>query len=595
MISGIVYLLSYYLLCIGMLFASGVKTELLELKKSFRWYHYCTCLICIGVFLLVVMYSTGRNHFVYFWDYAGYWKSSIGRMKFFEENSFYEGLIQLIESINNDDYNIYLSSVVALPLMLFGYTFRRYVILNCILFLLPSYCVVALIASKLTQNPSKKVISFSVALIIETVLASNYYAAFLGYIDVGYLLPIAIVMYAFVSYDFDKIEIGKNISIAVMLDLAWICRRYVIYFVIAFVATLALSMIVEIVLKRDLRAIKYCLINYMMIGIISGGLILIFFRVFLLRAMTGNYGEMYSAYDGPLADKILSLAQSFGYITALLTLITGVVCIYFRQYVKKYFLLLIMISLEVIVFWQTQIMGIHHKMIINIPLVVMLVLPIIIFLNEEPNGRRKRFLEITCICLALIQIANFARAFSPVQIRNDSLHIWSDKYHPQVRNDIEALYELADTLNALTVENNARAYIAASGVILNDDILKKLAMPYTEEYTKNLMYSPAVDLRDGFNRDFLFASYIVATDPVETHLASGQEMVKYLSTSVQDSNSPIGKHYTLLKEVHLDNGVTAKIYARESGYMEEDLQAMRDYFDSIYPDYHEMFSDRIYL
>lgn len=595
MIAAVFYLFAYYIICVFAMHLLNVRQEIRLMCKDIKLHHIIAICTILGICISIIVISTGRNHYVYFWDYAGYWKSSIDRMNYCWNNSFKDSFIQLIQSINNDDYNIFLSSVVALPLKIFGYTFRRFVIINCILFLIPSYLVVGLIASNLTKVINKKIYSFIFSLLIATLFTSNYYAAFSGYIDVGYLLPMAVAMYALFSYDAKKINVLSNISISLMLVLIWVCRRYAVYFIIGYVVAMAISLIVKYVENRDHRYLLYAIGNYLMIGILSFGILIIFFKQFLIRTWNSNYGEMYSAYDAPLSHKFYSLSLSFGYISLAALGIVGICVFLYKSCVREYVLCLVTILLEVIVFWQTQDMGVHHRMLLNIPIIMIEVLPVIILFSSEEKAIKCKVLKISGLCMIVINLLNFVEAFTPEKFYIDNHQVLSEKYHPLVRNDINSLYELADTLNALTEENDGKVYVAASGVILNADILSKLDMPYTAVYTNNIIFSPSVDLRDGFNRDFLFANYIVTTDPVQTHLDSGQEIVKYIASTVVDAGTPIGKHYTFIYEVELDNGVIAKVYARQSGYLEQDLQEMRDYFDSIYPDYKEMFSERIYL
>lgn len=119
-------------------------------------------------------------------------------------------------------------------------------------------------------------------------------------------------------------------------------------------------------------------------------------------------------------------------------------------------------------------------------------------------------------------------------------------------------------------------------------------MPDTDNAVPHMYATCDVDLRDGFPTDFLNAKYVVATDPVQTHLATGQEVVSYLAEGVQDETSYIGCHFRFMEQYELDDGVIAKIYEKISGFSEDDLQNLRDYYDALYPGYSSIFAERIY-
>lgn len=96
----------------------------------------------------------------------------------------------------------------------------------------------------------------------------------------------------------------------------------------------------------------------------------------------------------------------------------------------------------------------------------------------------------------------------------------------------------------------------------------------------------------GFCTDFFSSKYIVAANPTQLHLPEGQEVIRYLSDNIRDKTSYIGKHYTPLKSFSLDENVTAIVYEKKSEYSKEDIIKVRDFYDSLYPEYPELFKDR---
>lgn len=96
-------------------------------------------------------------------------------------------------------------------------------------------------------------------------------------------------------------------------------------------------------------------------------------------------------------------------------------------------------------------------------------------------------------------------------------------------------------------------YVAASGTVLNADILRSADKPVSFEAVHNLRKTSDVDLRDGFPNGFLDSEIVVTTKPVQLHLAEGtQETVRFLAEEVMNSSSPVGRHFTLESEYSLD-------------------------------------------
>jgi hypothetical protein len=554
------------------------------------------CIILVS-FVVFVSYWVQQDQYVYYWDSAGYWTVSIDRMNYIFSHSFVENIKSLRVSINSEDYNVFLPSVVALPLRVFGYTYAKYVLICCTMFLIPSFVVQGLTVSKMIQNTAlSKGVLFVTAIALAALGGGNYYAIFRGYIDAAYLLPMSVVMYLFVDYDFRRVSITRNIAIAMMLVMIWVSRRYTIFFLIGFVMSMVVKALVVVMQDKGLTHWKSIVINFLWIGCVSLGSLLLFVRNFVLRALLTSYGEMYSAYDAELPYKIHTLAATFGYVTGVLVVAIGVICWRSKKQRVNYISLLVLIFVETVVFWQTQAMGIQHRMLLNIPLYLICAM---IFEQWPTNeGVQKAVAygkKATVVVCLLLLAANFVKAFSNDFSTRGCGTWWSERYYPLQRGDIDTLEQLASEMNELTEETEETIYIAASGNKLNSDILKKLHMPDTENAVPQMLDTYDVDLRDGFPPYFIQATYVVTTDPVQTHLASGQEVVTYLASNVQDSESYIGRHYECIDQFELDGGVTAKLYRKVSEYTEEDIDQMRAYYTELYPGYESMFADRMQL
>ena len=553
-------------------------------------------MLVLFALVLFSAYWVKQDHFVYFWDYSNYWCISIERMEYMFNHSFEDILKSLLFSINNDDYNNLLPTILALPLKMVGDSFARYAFLNVLIFLIPSILVQGLIAVKVVDNFERKSMVYILALIIAALMPANYYATFRGYIDVAFLLPTSIALYLFVDFDFRQIIISKNVAISLMLVLGWLCRRYVIFFIIGYVLALTVKAIIIIIEDRGLKNLGKIFLNFFIIGGTSIGILLLFFRQFFLHALLTDYGNMYSAYDAPFSIKIQTLETTFGIVSLVIILMVGVLCIINKSNCVNYFSLLIMLITECFVFWRTQSMSIQHRMILNVPIFIIFAVGLNFWKHKKTNSYFKNCVnKIICIFCATLMVLNFCKAFIPLISVSNTGTFYSERYYPLFRNDMNALNEIVDKLNDLTDGTEDKIYVLASGTTLNSDVLRKFYMPYSNNAVINMCNTHDVDLRDGFPEDFLHARYVVTTDPVQLHLPSGQEVVSYLANNVNDADSYIGCHYKRMWKTELDNNVTVYLFEKESDYTEEDLQQISKYYSNLYPGYDSIFAEKIKL
>lgn len=592
---ALVFVAGYYGICLCALYEGGAAGQVRKLHRELSVRQRVVAVLAVIFGVVLTVYWMGQNQFVYYWDYGEYWRMSVQRMDYLFSHNILDALVSFFASVNGDDYNNFLPSVVALPLKIFGCEFSTYVLINHVMFLVPAVLVQALCVEKLASGRGGKAgWAFAAAVALGTIFPANYYAMYQGYIDVAVLLPISIAVYLLIDFDFRKATLTKDIAVAAILLIAWISRRYVVYFIIGYVAALVIKAAALLWKERDRGAFLCVVKHFCVIGGVSIGALLVYFRPFLLRALVTDYGEMYSAYNAPLLRKVRDLVNSFGAVTLLAAAAAGVLCFVKRKNRVNFTALLALAAVETAAFWQTQNMGVHHRMLINVPLFLCCMLAWGFVPGKEAaprDGRRLgRYGALLC---ALALAVNFCQAMLPVPAAVHVRGLFSEKYQPMRRGDMEQLEALAEYLNGETLNTDQRIYVAASGPVLNCDILRKLYAPDTMNGVPNMYNTSDVDLRDGFPAVLLEADYVVATQPVQLHLNSGQEVVSYPAELIQDGSSYMGRHFEEIQRFELDGGVIAKVYVRTSAWEPGDLEQMRDYFNALYPGYEEMFGGRI--
>lgn len=579
----------FYGVCIFGICCDGGAQRVKNLYCDFSFWEKIALRVAVVFVVSFVFYWAKQDRFIYYWDYAFYWTTSISRMNYIFEHSFGECFLSLWNSINVQDYSDVLQSVIALPMKLFGYTRISYVIYNYVLFFVPTMLVQGLIATKIVSKSGIRLpIAYIIAVFAAAFFQANYYAGLHNLIDIGYLLPMSVAMYLFIDYDFKRISLSRNIAISLCLILAWIARRYTIYFIIGFVVAMLIKAFAVMIL--DKRIWKTITADFLIIGGCSLSIFLILFRDFFLHALLTDYGFMYSAYDAPLSQKVAEVLATFGGSTFVIIAIVGILCFLNKVNRVQFVCMCSMMIAESMMFWRVQSMGIHHRMILNLPIFICFIMLLDFWKGKNGKVHIRNIIIIGC---ALLQLLNFSSAFIPEFQINRKGSFFAERYYPYRRNDLEAISELDEKLNLLTAGTSDCIYTAASSGVICDSILQCVNEPYQQRAVPNMIDGSHVDLRDGFPTAFLEAKYVVAATPTQTHLLTGQEVVIYLSESVRDKSTCIGRHFEKIYEIGLDDGVVAEIYEKISDFTNDDLAEIRNHFNNLYPGQTELFDDRI--
>lgn len=559
---------------------------------------------------LAFVYSVSSNRFVYFWDFGGYWRNSINEMNNIFTNVFSEPK-RLYSSIVNDDYNIILPVLVALPLKIFGYTFTRYVLLNVLLFLLPIYLIYISLIAKVFYIKKRPfgLKELTVTCLTFLTFTPLFRAILDGYIDIAAVIPMLLSVALFIDYkplQFTKKQILRDILLSICLLLVFLFRRYFAFYCVGFGISLTIySAVCCFCSKKKTENIKEnCIIafkNLLITGGIAALLLLTIFFPLVARILSNNYSEQYSGYDAPFIDKIFSVFSHFGIVGIVLAIAGFLIAFLNKKHRTKASFILLLFCLTSITFFSVQAMGDQHIYVIALPVLLGITYFSFFLFTKKKKGSK----ILACLVLAILcfqagyffipkisshtpPLLSFALSKkAPVLIRNDLTEL--DAIRVFVNDYQKELYKTTET------SKRGGVYVIASNTILNDSILDSLDLPYSNSSINNLHYASQVDLRDGFSTDFFKADIVVTTEEAATHLAEGsQSVVVYLQEQLTKEDSFINKHYELINDSFvLDSDTHVLIYHRISDYSINDKQQIADYFDTLYPDQKELFSDRI--
>ncbi len=208
----------------------------------------------------------------------------------------------------------------------------------------------------------------------------------------------------------------------------------------------------------------------------------------------------------------------------------------------------------------------------------------------EQRVPRKPAKKATVAAAVLLAAVNLACSFGWIPSSPAVNRLFSNEFYaPKIRNDIPVIQAMAKDLTSLSDGNRKKVYCISSFTVFNDSILQDAELPNAVLVVPSMSISSHVDLRDGFNTDFLQSDIVVVADPAQYHLApKGQRVIGILASEMLSGR--LGKHFMPVKQYRLDSGVTARVYIKNMPFTKDDVESLSKEFDSVYP---QLFKDRI--
>ncbi len=249
--------------------------------------------------------------------------------------------------------------------------------------------------------------------------------------------------------------------------------------------------------------------------------------------------------------------------------------------------MLILLFTTYISFCEVQSPGFQHILIISTSFFLIILL---LFDRFTKKDRQKR-LNIIISVLILFDFVICSGRLNYL-LPPDTPGLAEYTHTPLVRNDLEKVGEIVQDINSLTVEKND-TYVAVGEYLFNSDTLHNYGLPYTVDSVPSLSPVSDVDLRDGFPREFLSASYVFSCTSDNCTYNNHEKILEYINGQIVDNSSAIGKHYELVSAYDIDNDLNIELYKKVSQYSKDDLEVIAQYFDEVYPDHEELFRNRI--
>lgn len=561
-------------------------------KKELILFLAVTFFYMVCIFGIVI-----RENFVCYWDYGAYWYWSLeGVQKVLFSNPG-KALADLYISMNTQEYNMLLAWLAAIPLKLLGNSYLAFVLLVAAMFLIPALMLLSLFIweiNKKYQVERKARLSFIQIYLMVLSITVPLFPVLSGYIDVAALIPLLLCYMVTLKTEYaEMIEWKKCTLNGILLVIALLMRRYFGYAAVGYVFFLFGYVLFGDGFRNWKCGLKIKIVNIVITGMTSMGILVLFFRGFVIQSLFNNYEEAYAAYNmHDLVDKWKAFCLYFG-LTVIFLVVCSVICAWKNKIIYFSFFSILSIGISMMLFYHIQDPGVHHYYIAAVPMITLTVLG-----YEMLHGMIAKSSYKKCICVleaVVVGICALNYGFSLgmlPSVENRALFI-QKTFVPRVRGDRASLLLMESEFERLDAQGFQGVYVVASSDVLNSDILFKLDAPSFEKKYQ-LCAVTHIDLSDGFNTEFFDADVIVDCCPLQVHLSpEGQSVISLLHDLFSgDEGGDFKKKYKMTNVYDLDGGVQAYIYVKQQELEKSDVEYVRDLYEKRYSDYPQLFKDR---
>jgi hypothetical protein len=587
---------------------SAQITPSISLKGRRRTEIVIFAVIFVALALFVTRYIS-HEHYIYFWDFIQYHIFYIKLGQVFAVAPFV-ALRSVFLSVSRRDYNL-LPTLFLMPFRLaFGPGRLSYILSITFTFVFPSIVLFSHAVKNLRGNRKGQGTFDEVGLTLLSLLAFAFLPALwipvvIGSLDVGGIIIILIILMLSFRTDLIEQSWGNLVTIALLLSLLILFRRWYAYWVVGFFGAMAVCEGLKCALNKERRThLMLIARNVLAMGTVS---FLSFFLVatpIASKMLSTNYGDIYSAYRSshPFLHNLRAIYDHFGLVTIALAglgiVVSGMndkrrpmVCFLCVQFAIAF--VLFARTQDFIISSRGQEVGVQHLYWALPTLGFFLVL----FAQDAFLWVHSRGGKAAIVLLLLVlSLANFSRTFFPRAanpLKAVEFALPNSRQYPMVRNDLDQMRALLDTLNEISKSPGSMIYILSSSFSLNSSIAQQgslLLEPAHVELERMIIPTYDVDKRDGFPRQFLGARYVVLTMPFGYHLPPQDQRVIGILADQIVKGEGIGSSYDKLEyEFKLEDGSSAFIYRKDRPLDPYAVKGLSDQFMDFYPNHRDKF------
>ena len=226
-----------------------VKKIGLKIDKKFAIYSTIVLICCA----LMYIYIFTRTRQIYTWDQCGYYQLQINLLKKFDIK-FLSGIKKIISTTYKEDYGYFLLSFTSMFFNLTDKTENSFILTFVFCEILPVIFVFLLNGKNIIdkfnlKNESKIMTSAGLILLCFPLL---HKAAITGQPDIFGLFFVGLIVLLTTGYDFSNKDIERWLYIIICTFLLAITRRWYIFWLMGYYISYAISLIINILLKKGL-------------------------------------------------------------------------------------------------------------------------------------------------------------------------------------------------------------------------------------------------------------------------------------------------------------------------------------------------------
>lgn len=535
-------------------------------KYRITRYDIITAISILVVMNILVVLFCKNNRMICYWDNAGFWISARNLADMLKESGPVEVLRTAYSSVFTEDYNY----IIALPAALLAYVFGEsrmvYILGVTNLYLYPIYLFVYAVSRRICRRPA-----------VASVLTIGafpfmFFVSIQGYIDAGAVLAACIALWLWYS-NRDDTSPERAIIIGLVLAMAMILRRWLVFFAIAYIVAYAID---SFIYRRRISPLVWLLLS------LAFGLLFLFQPYVTVRLMA-NYSGMYSAYDLGLKTDLFTFIHYMGVIPMLAALIPLAIMLISRKGRRTGVFMLLLLGVCFLVFVKIQSHGEQHLML-YMPAFFCLVCEGFAYVinNKKPIA--------LCALAAAVSAAPVVCA-----VTADNSKVGTDiitlepciSCMPQKRGDVDQILALTGWLDENVGDKGKKAAVIASSLTFNREVLfnaeasLNLSRSSSSDRDEYLPWLPQVDGRDDIPHEILNADYVIVADPIQTHLSPENQTVVTIPAETFLKGEDIANAYVKRDEVFRvgwDGSISVYIYEKTRDITEAEEQEFLNKF-----------------
>ena len=487
----------------------------------------------------------GWSKNIYFWDASTYWDITRDIAAGRTGCSFSD----IYRSISELDYNYVAAIPGVLWTRLAGGSRMAYISGLVNMYLMPSVCMIYLLAKKLSKG------EMTAAVMTVAAVPSLIFMCFIGFTDIGGMLPCLWVMYLYFTRKEKRIEPLRYIAIGALLVFVMLWRRWYAFFSVSFIT----AMLAETIIFR--KNIAPTIIT----GLTSAALLFFGFRDFVFFKLLADYGNLYSGYKFSASTDIKLIMRYFGMIN-LLALAAGSVAAGILKKEKRTVFLWTQMLVCFLMFISTQTHGQQHLML-YIPSLIVMALILIKYINDI-----KLLAALLLLSAASIVNVNIPRQ-QPDSISGIKHYALIPDFsmRPIVRDDTDDILALKIKLDSV-IEEGASLGVLASSFKLNEAILMNVmpSLGIDETRENYIVGLPQVDSRDKDCYWYYNVNYMLVAFPAQTHLAPENQRIVTEAVKSFEVYADFATAYDEVESFWV-NGMDIKLYKRNREVTKTDM------------------------